>query len=75
MDISCFFYDFKERVIMSVLAAFMVPHPPLIVPDIGQGSERKVQKTIDSYERVAREIAELKPDTIVISSQIGRAHV
>lgn len=53
---------------MSVLAAFMVPHPPLIVPDIGQGSERKVQKTIDSYERVAREIAELKPDTIVISS-------
>ena len=53
---------------MSVLAAFMVPHPPLIVPDIGRGSERKVQKTIDSYERVAREIAELKPDTIVISS-------
>ena len=53
---------------MSVLAAFMVPHPPLIVPDIGRGSERKVQKTIDSYERVAREIAELKPDTLVISS-------
>ncbi|MBP5495055.1 MAG: AmmeMemoRadiSam system protein A, partial [Lachnospiraceae bacterium] len=53
---------------MSVLAAFMVPHPPLIVPDIGQGSERKVQKTIDSYKKVAKEIAELKPDTIVISS-------
>ena len=53
---------------MSVLAAFMVPHPPLIVPDIGKGSERQVRKTIDSYKRVAREIAELKPDTIVISS-------
>ena len=46
----------------------MVPHPPLIVPDIGQGSEKKVQKTIDSYERVAKEIAALSPDTIVISS-------
>ena len=53
---------------MSVLAAFMVPHPPLIVPDIGKGSEKKVQKTIDSYERVAKEIAALSPDTIVISS-------
>ena len=53
---------------MSVLAAFMVPHPPLIVPDIGRGSEKRVQKTIDSYEKVGREIAELSPDTIVISS-------
>lgn len=53
---------------MSVLAAFMVPHPPLIVPDIGKGSEKKVQKTIDSYEKVATEIAALSPDTIVISS-------
>ncbi len=53
---------------MSVLAAFMVPHPPLIVPDIGRGSEKRVQKTIDSYEKVAKEIAALEPDTIVISS-------
>ncbi len=53
---------------MSVLAAFMVPHPPLIVPDVGRGGEKKVQKTIDSYEKVAKEIAALSPDTIVISS-------
>ena len=46
----------------------MVPHPPLIVPDIGKGSEKKVQKTIDSYEKVANEIAAFSPDTIVISS-------
>ena len=53
---------------MSVLAAFMVPHPPLIVSDIGGGREKQVQKTIDSYEKVAKEIAALEPDTIVISS-------
>ena len=53
---------------MSVLAAFMVPHPPMIVPDVGQGDEKRVQKTTDSYEMVAKRIAELKPDTIVISS-------
>lgn len=53
---------------MSVLAAFMVPHPPLIIPEIGKGKEKKIQKTVDSYEAVAREIAALKPDTIIICS-------
>ncbi len=53
---------------MSVLAAFMVPHPPLIIPEIGKGEEKKIQKTVDSYEAVAREIAALKPDTIIICS-------
>ena len=53
---------------MPVLAAFVVPHPPLIVPAVGRGREAGIQATVDAYERVAREIAELAPDTIVISS-------
>ena len=53
---------------MSIIAAFMVPHPPMIVPDVGRGSEKQVAKTIASYEKVADQIATLKPDTIIISS-------
>ncbi len=53
---------------MSVIAAYMVPHPPMIVPEVGQGDEERVRTTTESYDRVAREIAELRPDTIVISS-------
>lgn len=53
---------------MPILAAFMVPHPPLIVPDIGRGEEKKIQKTVDAYHAVAREIASLKPETIVLIS-------
>ena len=53
---------------MSLLASFMVPHPPLIVPEVGRGGEKQVEKTIASYERVADEIAALKPDTIIITS-------
>lgn len=53
---------------MPILAAFMVPHPPLIVPNVGHGGEAQIQKTTEAYERVAKEIADLKPDTIVISS-------
>ncbi|MBR4462521.1 MAG: AmmeMemoRadiSam system protein A [Erysipelotrichaceae bacterium] len=53
---------------MSLLAAFMVPHPPLIVPDVGQGEEAQIQETTDAYEEVARQIAHLQPDTIIITS-------
>ena len=53
---------------MSIIAAFMVPHPPMIVSEVGRGSEKQVEKTIKAYEKVAEEIAELKPQTIIISS-------
>ena len=53
---------------MSILAAFMVPHPPLIIPTVGKGGEEQIRKTAAAYEQAAREIAALKPDTIIISS-------
>lgn len=53
---------------MPILASFMVPHPPLIVPDVGRGGEKQVETTIDSYQKVAKEIAVLSPDTIIITS-------
>ena len=51
-----------------ITAAFMLPHPPIIVPDIGRGEEKKIQKTIDAYQAAARKIADLKPETIVLIS-------
>ena len=48
--------------------AFVFPHPPLILPHIGRGREREVQKTIDSCHECAKAIARLKPDTVVLSS-------
>ncbi|MBO7667020.1 MAG: AmmeMemoRadiSam system protein A, partial [Firmicutes bacterium] len=53
---------------MPILASFMVPHPPLIVPAVGRGGERQIAATTAAYEQVAQEIAALKPDTIIISS-------
>ena len=53
---------------MPILAAFMVPHPPLIVPQVGRGGEKEIEETRAAYEQAAREIAALKPDTIIISS-------
>ncbi len=53
---------------MPLLGAFIVPHPPLIVPEVGRGQEQKINDTIHAFEKVARRIAELKPDTIIITS-------
>ena len=53
---------------MPILAGFMVPHPPLIVPAVGRGGEEEIAETTKAYERVADEIAELKPETIIITS-------
>ncbi len=51
-----------------IKAAFMLPHPPIIVPEIGKGEEKKVQKTVAAYHAAARRIADLKPDTIILTS-------
>ena len=53
---------------MSVIAAFMVPHPPMIIPEVGGGSEKQIEETTRAYERAAEEIAALKPETIIITS-------
>ena len=52
---------------MSILAGYMVPHPPMIIPDIGKGEEDKIKKTITAYEKVAEEIAQIKPEVIIIT--------
>ena len=53
---------------MSILAAFMVPHPPLIVPEVGQGEERGIASTTAAYEQVAQKIQELQPETIIVTT-------
>ena len=53
---------------MGVVGAVVVPHPPLIMPEVGRGEEKKIQATIDAYREAMRRMADLKPDTVVISS-------
>lgn len=53
---------------MTVIAAVAVPHPPIILPEVGRGEEKKIQKTIDAYRESARRIAVLNPDTVIIAS-------
>jgi AmmeMemoRadiSam system protein A len=51
-----------------ILAAFVFPHPPIILPEIGKGREKEAQSTIDAFDECAKTIARLKPDTIFVCS-------
>ncbi|MCX7614297.1 MAG: AmmeMemoRadiSam system protein A [Clostridiales bacterium] len=53
---------------MPVMGAFIVPHPPLIIPEIGKGQEKGIQNTINAYNKVAQKIAAMKPETIIVIS-------
>ena len=53
---------------MPIIASYMVPHPPMIVPAVGGGSERQIEATRAAYMRVAEDIAALAPETIILSS-------
>ena len=53
---------------MSIVGAVMVPHPPIILPEIGRGEEIKIQATRDAYEKAMAFAASLQPETVVIAS-------
>ena len=53
---------------MSILGAAVVPHPPIILPEVGHGEEQKISATTKAYETIARRVVELNPDTVIITS-------
>ena len=53
---------------MSVIAAIMVPHPPILLPEVGRGEEKKIAASDRAYRKAAALAAELRPDAIVLSS-------
>lgn len=54
-----------------VLAGYLMPHPPIILNEIGRGKEKEIQGTIDAMEEVARDIKSKKPKTIILITPHG----
>ena len=53
---------------MPWLWAALMPHPPVIVPEVGRGREREASVTVDGIERLTGRISEKKPDCLLILS-------
>lgn len=59
---------------MSILAGFILPHPPLIIPDIGRGEERRINTTISAITTVVKMIDSLNPQSIILISPHKRGY-
>lgn len=44
----------------NILGYYLMPHPPLIIPSIGKGEEKKIQNTINACESIGKEIKHFK---------------
>ena len=51
---------------MPINKTYVVPHPPLIIPEVGRGQQNQISSTIEAFNEAAKRIAVLKPETIVI---------
>lgn len=50
---------------------YTMPHPPIVVHEVGRGEEKKVKKTSDACHEIGEEIGSIKPDTLIIVSPHG----
>ena len=50
---------------------YLMPHPPLIIPQVGRGQEKQIQKTIDSCNAVGLEIDKSDIRTIIVITPHG----
>ena len=55
----------------TIKAFYTMPHPPIVVPEVGWGEERKIKATTDAFYKVSEEIASLDIDTIIIVTPHG----
>ena len=53
---------------MCIISAAVVPHPPLIIPEIGRGQEMEINQTITAYRKAAHFMIKEKPETFVVLS-------
>lgn len=51
-----------------IVSAYIFPHPPIIVPEVGKGEEDDAIKTIDAAIKASKEIKSQKPSTIIVTT-------
>lgn len=54
-----------------ILGVYLMPHPPIIIPDVGKGAEKRIQKTTDALNACCEDIMGKAPKTIVLITPHG----
>ncbi|MBQ6574721.1 MAG: AmmeMemoRadiSam system protein A, partial [Lachnospiraceae bacterium] len=50
------------------MRAYILPHPPIAVPEVGGDEIKKIEATESSFEKAAKDIARYDPETIIVIS-------
>ncbi len=53
---------------MSLVGCFALPHPPIVIPEVGGASLEEAEATVRGMSEVRERVAALAPDTIVLLS-------
>lgn len=59
---------------MPVVGGAVMPHPPLIIPQVGRGGEVLVSDTADACRQAAKFLFDLQPDVVVVISPHATAY-
>lgn len=54
-----------------IIGAYLLPHPPIILKEVGKGEEKKVQKTIEGMKKTSIDIKDKKPGVIILITPHG----
>lgn len=54
-----------------ILGAYLLPHPPILLKEIGRGEEKKAQRTIHGMQEVAKDIRQKEPGVIILITPHG----
>lgn len=55
----------------NIVGAYLLPHPPIMIEEIGGRESQKVSDTIKSLQKVSKKIAMQNPDTILVITPHG----
>lgn len=56
---------------MSIIAGYLMPHPPVLIPEVGQGRERICDNTLKALDQIALSIRSQEPDTLIVITPHG----
>lgn len=54
-----------------LVSCALMPHPPIMIPEVGQGELDKIKSTVEAAERAAQLIKDENPQTVVIITPHG----
>ncbi len=56
---------------MSLVLSSIVPHPPILIPEIGKDNLEHLSSTLRAYGKIRNKLEKIKPETIIIISPHG----